>query len=197
MLNTTDSVGWVGRWSPGLGDPTVAGWVTVFAYAAAAWFCARAFRRSAYAARKVTGPNDGTRAWALLTVGMVALGVNKQLDLQTAFTEAGRSLAMQQGWYEGRRVVQALFVVVVGAFALALSGWLWLQARRGNTALRRALVGVVGLAAFVVIRAASFHHVDLLLGRALAGLRLNVVLELAGIAWVAFGAASQRRLARP
>ena len=31
------------RWSPGIGDPTVMGWLTVVAYLAAAWLCLRAF----------------------------------------------------------------------------------------------------------------------------------------------------------
>lgn len=193
MMNTDDSVGWVGRWSPGIGDPSVAGWVTVFAYAAAAYLCGRAYRRAAQA-RTQPGQGHERRAWVALTVGMVALGINKQLDLQTALTEAGRSLALQQGWYEGRRVVQAVFVLVVAIVAVALAAWLWLQARRGTPPLRRAFVGAVALGAFVVIRAASFHHVDLLLGRNFAGLRLNVLFELAGIAWVAFGAASKRAL---
>ena len=184
MMNNNDSAGWVGRWSPGIGDPTVAGWVTVIAYVAGAYLCGRAYRRSHQKPER--------RAWLLLAVGMLALGLNKQLDLQTALTEAGRSVAVQQGWYEGRRVVQAAFVLAVAAFALLVAAWLWLQARRGSVALRRAFIGAVALGAFVVIRAASFHHVDLLLGRSLLGLRLNVLLELGGIAWVAVGAATYK-----
>jgi hypothetical protein len=196
MMNTPQGAGWVGRWSPGIGDPSVAGWLTVAAYLAAACLCWRAYRSAAAAGRTPPFHTHTKRAWALLTLGMLALGLNKQLDLQTALTEAGRSLALQQGWYEGRRWVQGAFVLLVAAMALGIAVWLWLQARRGNKALRRAFAGAVVLGAFVVIRAASFHHVDLLLGHAFAGFRLNVLLELAGIAWVAFGAASQRPLKR-
>ncbi|MDX2021240.1 MAG: hypothetical protein SF187_13450 [Deltaproteobacteria bacterium] len=190
-----DSAGWVGGWTPGIGDPSVAGWVTVFAYAAAAYLCGRAYRRSKHA-RTPPAQHHVHRAWAALTFGMLALGINKQLDLQTALTEAGRALALQQGWFEGRRVVQAAFVLIVAIVALVMAAWLWLQTRHGTPPLRRAFVGAVALGAFVVIRAASFHHVDLLLGHAFVGLRLNVLLELAGIAWVAFGAASERALRR-
>src|SRR5882672_1117833 len=38
--------GWIGDWSPGIGDPTVMGWLTVAAYFAASWLCVRAFRRA-------------------------------------------------------------------------------------------------------------------------------------------------------
>jgi hypothetical protein len=47
---------------------------------------------------------------------------------------------------------------------------------------------MVFLLSFVAIRAASFHHVDILLSAHLAGLKLNWILELGGIAFVAFGA---------
>ena len=41
---------------------------------------------------------------------------------------------------------------------------------------------------FVVIRAASFHHVDAFLASRLGGLRWNWILELGGILIVAVGA---------
>src|SRR6476659_1098397 len=46
------------------------------------------------------------RAWLAISVLFLFLGVNKQLDLQTALTEAGRYLAHYKGWYEQRQVVQ-------------------------------------------------------------------------------------------
>jgi hypothetical protein len=44
------------------------------------------------------------------------------------------------------------------------------------------LLGTLFLLAFIVIRAASFHHVDVALRDASAGMRLNGLLELGGIA---------------
>jgi hypothetical protein len=41
---------------------------------------------------------------------------------------------------------------------------------------------------FVIIRAASFHHVDALLAARLGGMKWNWILELGGIAAVAAGA---------
>ncbi|MGV3773512.1 MAG: hypothetical protein ACO1QB_11460, partial [Verrucomicrobiales bacterium] len=51
-----------------------------------------------------------------------------------------------------------------------------------------ALAGALFLTAFVLIRAASFHHVDAALKADFAGMRLNWILELTGIVLVAFGA---------
>ncbi len=48
------------------------------------------------------------RAWRSIAIAFLALGVNKQLDLQTALTEVGRVLANSQGWYAQRQSVQVV-----------------------------------------------------------------------------------------
>jgi hypothetical protein len=52
---------------------------------------------------------------------LFALGINKQLDLQTALTELGRVLALSQGWYEQRQVVQFWFIAALAATCLLLA----------------------------------------------------------------------------
>src|SRR3954468_15751872 len=79
-----------GQWRPGIGDPTLLGWTTVVAYFAAALACGRT------AAAKGGRP---TPFWSLLSLLLVFLGFNKQLDLQSVLTEIGRRLAREQGWY--------------------------------------------------------------------------------------------------
>jgi len=56
-------------------------------------------------------------------------GINKQLDLQSAFTEVMRVVARDQGWYEARRQYQYAFIgavavlaAVVGAALIAAAG---------------------------------------------------------------------------
>ena len=70
------------HWSPGIGDPTVAGWLTVVLYlvtSVSCWMLAREL-----------GPAGlDRRAWRSISVLFLFLGINKQLDLQTALTEAG------------------------------------------------------------------------------------------------------------
>jgi len=180
--------GWIGRWSPGIGDPSFMGWLTVVAYFGTAWCCFSV-------ARRLRGRRKTEREawfWLSMAVLLAALGVNKQLDLQTALTEFGRLLAYRQGWYEDRRVFQRLFIVAVGAVAaVTVAVALW-RARTSNRAVQLAILGACFIVAFVVVRAASFHRVDRMLFRyAFGWLRLNWFLELGGMA-IVFVAARAR-----
>jgi len=184
--------GWIGAWSPGIGDPTVAGWITVVLYAWAAWRCHRVLRRSRLQ-RLVLSENERI-VWRLLLVGMLALGINKQLDLQSALTEAARMLSHEQGWYENRRQYQEAFIAaiaVVGMTALAAMAFLMWNA---PAATLWTCAGAAGLLVFVVIRASSFHHVDEALGWHLAGMRLNWILEMGSLGLIGWGARRRARV---
>lgn len=183
LVTVSDGSGWVGDWAPGIGDPTWIGWFTTLAYLVTAALCYRTLRLEARRADR-----RAAIVWFALALAMLALGINKQLDLQTLFTELGKSVARAQGWYEERRVVQAVFIGLVLAVSLAASAVMLRLAGGALRTARLSLVGMVLLLGFIVIRAASFHHVDWLLQSHRAGLRVNALLELAGIACVALGA---------
>lgn len=123
-----------------------------------------------------------------MTVGFAFLGVNKQLDLQTLFTAAIRCVSEANGWYAERRQFQELFIIaaVAGGSLLLLSVPLYL--RRTIRLVAPAVVGLVLVATFVVLRAASFNHEDELIGLTLPGAGKADVLELSGIALVALNA---------
>lgn len=176
MLQTLIAAGWIGSWSPRIGDPNAIGWLTVVLYLVAAGLChwlarAKPSRREA-------------RLWRVLAASFLALGINKQLDLQTALTELGRMMARSEGWYGNRRPVQAAFVACVAVLGLAAAAALWSLARRAPHATRQAVAGTALVITFVVIRAASFHYVDKLLGLRWIGIRVNWVLEMGGISIV-------------
>lgn len=174
------------HWRPGIGDPTVMGWLTVAAYglAAAACFIA-ASRDQAGDPREV---RIRRRMWLAIGLMMSFLCVNKQLDLQTLLTDIGRVLAARGGWYAQRRTVQRWFVVaIMGAGAAAIGYVVWkIRKVLGERVL--VPIGLCALVTFVVIRAASFHHVDVLLMSRIIGVRMNWILELGGIALVGLGA---------
>jgi hypothetical protein len=190
-----------GRWHPGIGDPSVIGWVTVVAYFLAAWLAFRALRehsRGPHVAPQTYGASEPpalrearalTRFWALVLVAMLLLGVNKQLDLQTWFTEVGRDLARRQQWYEARRPVQMAFIAGIALLGSAGTITLAVMMRHVLSRVVGALVGLGALVTFVIVRAASFHHVDALLGH--GRVRLNWVLELGGITLIAISAFRQ------
>ena len=64
------------------------------------------------------GLAGGSRGmWLLVTLLMALLCLNKQLDLQSLFTDIGRVISWKQGWYEERREFQKWFVLgVLGRF---------------------------------------------------------------------------------
>jgi hypothetical protein len=50
-------------------------------------------------------------------------GINKQPDLQTALTEAGRYPAHYQGWYDQRQVVQLAFIALIAVISLFVQSY--------------------------------------------------------------------------
>ena len=167
------------NWSPGIGDPSIMGWATVLLYLVAAvscWRVARGLRRAA------GSDSQEIVVWRCLTALLLALGINKQLDLQSALTEAGRVVAYAQGWYGQRRIFQAGFIAVIAVLGLAGVIMLFRRTRHAAGATRLAALGAVLLVSFVVIRAASFHHFDRFIGARFLGLKWNWILEIDGIA---------------
>lgn len=170
------------RWSLGTGDPGPMGWLTVLAYLSAAGYSL------SLSAKHDQGAVE-RMFWAVSGVGLLFLAVNKQLDLQSFLTAAGRCAAQLQDWYESRRMVQIQFIIVlIAVSAIGGVGALW--ALRGT--IRRtgvSLLGLVWITGFVLVRAAGFHDVDRLIGFQMMGLRLNWVFELGGIAVFILGCA--------
>lgn len=184
-------------WHAGIGDPTLLGWLTVIAYVGGALLCFRCYRLS-FAAALSSDRNPVARLertfWLATSMMLLALGVNKQLDLQGFITAFARTLAKEEGWYQWRRPAQYAFVILVAAIGgAAVIAMLW-ACRRAGGWVQLAEFGAIILGAFVVIRAASFHHVDEWLGTSIWLFNLNHVLELCGIGLIsaaAIGAASR------
>jgi hypothetical protein len=182
------------NWSPGIGDPTFMGWLTVVLYFLAAlgcWITARTLNSEGFAA----GGTKEVRAWRWIAVAFVALGINKQLDLQTALTEAGRALANFQGWYDQRQSVQVAFIVLITIICLTAAVVLVRWARQAPSATWSALIGSISVICYVLIRAASFLHIDRFIGAEILGLRWNWILEIGGISVVLAASYWRRRQA--
>ncbi|MEE4380748.1 MAG: hypothetical protein V2J02_02010 [Pseudomonadales bacterium] len=170
------------------------GWLTVVAYGGAAAAGARVAR---FARGGRIGPRPDLQFlfWTGVAILYGLLAVNKQLDLQSAFTAVGRCLALRDGWYEDRRLVQIGFIVglaCVAAAGVALAAYGFRAILAGN---RLAFLGLLLTTTFVLVRAVGFHHVDSLISARVLGLRMNWVLELSGIALVtaaAFGRCRER-----
>ena len=126
--------------------------------------------------------------WWLIALILLFLGINKQLDLQSWLTVTGKNLAIKEGWYESRRIIQGIFIVTLSIFILAFMITItWLMKNNRSNA-RWGLIGLSFLSSFVIIRGASFHHVDKLISFAPVGIRVNWILELGGILAIAISA---------
>lgn len=181
------------QWSPGLGDNHLMGWVTVVVYLVAAV-------ASGLAARRLVASDPQTRRerrfWIITAAVMLLLAANKQLDLQSFMTMLARCHAQLSGWYDVRRAVQEAFIYLVAAGGVIALGLMALLLRGILGRVWLALVGLGFVCVFVVIRAASFHHVDVLLGSSAAGIKLNWLLELPGPILVSAVALQRRKSAR-
>lgn len=169
------------RWTPGIGDPSLLGWFTVFAYLAAAAACAMAARRGG-------GDAGSLRLWNILAVVLLALGINKQLDLQSLLTQIARDLSHRFGWWEQRREIQVVFIFAIaagGGLAILL---LWRSVGMLQRNMRLAVGGLIFVFTYVVIRAASFHHVDVFIHSRLFGVKWNWIFELSGIFVILYAA---------
>ncbi|MGZ3390281.1 MAG: hypothetical protein ACXVCF_11885 [Isosphaeraceae bacterium] len=183
LLAATDTRG---DWHFGIGDPTPIGWFIAFAYLAATAACAIVWVAERKANRR--GQTASPLFWLVLTVSLLFLGINKQLDLQTLLNDVGRRMARSGGWYDRRRVYQVVFITTVATAGLiALGGFSWL-ARQHWKRNFVALLGTVFLYVFVLIRASSIHHVDVMLRWRFLGWTWNWILELGGIVVVGLGA---------
>lgn len=186
------------KWEPGIGDPTPIGWLTVCAYLAAAILCICCARKAAIPVRKYALDDEDSDIeftwrqrpdglhwlWFGLGFVLIILALNKQLDLQTWFTVTARNLAISGGWYRGRRTYQLVFIIAVASAMFVAVTMLAIAIRNYWDRVWLAIVGLGLLGTFIIIRAASFHHVDALLGLTLGGIRLNAFLELGGISCI-------------
>jgi len=170
-----------GRWQPGIGDPTVIGWLTVAAYFFAVVCCFIVWRLNVK-----KGIHD--LFWPALTLLLVFLGINKQLDLQTLLTQIARDFLKSQGEYAHRRPLQVAFIAGVALVCLITITVCFYFIRKNLDVIWPALLGIILLLGFVVIRAASFHHVDAFLAARIGGMKWNWIFELGGIALITTGA---------
>jgi hypothetical protein len=175
------------NWTPGIGDPTVGGWITVVLYFLAVISCGLVVR---------SGEANDRKIWAAISILFLGLGINKQLDLQSALTEFGRTLAFQFGWYGQRRLAQVVLVSSVAIVCVGAVTGLLIGARHSAPPTRLAILGTALVLGFVLIRAASFHHIDQFIGQTVLGFRWNWILEMGGICVVLLASEWGRRTSR-
>ncbi|TCM63279.1 hypothetical protein [Rhizobium sp. BK068] len=177
------------NWEPGIGDPTIGGWITVILYLLA---CASCWKTTGVVARQCWNERSDGYIWRAISVVFFFLGINKQLDLQSAMTELGRMVAFSGGWYEQRRAMQVDFIIGVAVMCAATVPVFLFWARKSPIQTWLALVGSTFVLGYVLIRAASFHHFDRFISSHFLGFKWNWILEMTGIAMVLLASESRR-----
>ncbi|NJM81640.1 MAG: hypothetical protein HC844_03365 [Tabrizicola sp.] len=144
-----------GRWQLSIGDPDVLGWSVFGLYILAGVLAVAALTRGAF-------PESHRRRdqtlWALIAALMIAVGLNKQLDLQSLANAVGHCLSQAQGWYEDRRVAQRDFILLLALLSCAGAALLiWMLKGRVRANLLP-LAGLAALVGFVLVRGMHLLH---------------------------------------
>jgi len=181
----------IGNWRPSFHDNFFMGWLITGSYLACAFVAAL------YATYlNQMEEKKAFQFWWSISAIMILLGVNKQLNLQTLLTEVGRQIANAQEWYDRRRVVQFMFISILSASFLASFIGLAIIFRDMLRRYALAFCGLLFLLTYIIIRAASFHHISELIQYDLEGMKMNGVLELAGIYFVMWAGLKEMVLSR-
>jgi uncharacterized membrane protein len=178
------------RWSPGIGDPTIGGWFTVILYFIAFVLCVRVglqhTKRKEWITRDVAG-------WCSLAALMLTLCINKQLDIQSFFTQVARDMLHEYGLFDVRRYYQIRVIagLMLITFAVAITILITtLRARNGWTHV--AGIGTAILLCYIISRAASFHKLDGILNVKFYGFNYNWLFEIPPIMMIAIAASRTR-----
>jgi len=169
------------NWIQRIGDPTLAGWLTAVLYLVVSLSCWKSGREAELGDGRHSNEHF---AWRCISILFLALGVNKQLNVITALTTFGRAVAHLQGWYERRQPLQVVVIGVLAVSCVLVVVMLLIWMRRAPIPTWLALIGTMLTVTFVLIRAVSYHDLDLFLFERIMGLRWNSVIEIGGISLV-------------
>ena len=163
-------------------DPTIGGgWLIVLIYFFVSLSCWRLARKLAL---KHASASNEHRVWQGIAALFFVLCVSKQLGLETALTDAGRNLALSEGWYKQRQDVQLAVIVLVIVSCIFAGTILLMRMRNAPRSTLFALVGATFVVAYLMVRAISFHPVDQFMGEQILGLHWSWLLQMGGIGMV-------------
>jgi hypothetical protein len=174
-----------GRWQPGIGDPSFMGWLITAAYLVAFLFCG-IYARQTYRISSIKSGRHDVFWWILAAI-MLLMGINKQLDFQCLLISIIKRTAQNRQWYPQRQILQVWFIAGVAIFGLILLIWLGWKFRRFWRQYGLALLGILLLITFIIIRAAPVHYVNKFIGRQPVVV-MNSVLEISGVVLIGISA---------
>ncbi len=121
--------------------------------------------------------------WLLTALVLISMGVGRVGSLGDAVAEIGREQARSSGWYERRRDIQAIAIIIISIgwfLGVLLAIWRFPPRRRRYLP---SVITITALAAFAGVRVISLHQVDTVLYRRdVVGIRIVSITELALLA---------------
>lgn len=184
------------EWQLAIADPTVMGWLIVALYGVAEYYCVLNYRRREKLIDQPRKRRLGVY-WFALSLGMLFMGFNRQLDLQSLIHEVTEELARDDGWLAlSRGLKLALLAGIMLSVVIALAWFIRLMKTLGDKVLISAL-GFSVLVAFVVMQAAGFYVEQMDLAEPMTPVGpAGRVFELTGIALIIGGARRSLRLTK-
>ena len=168
------------RWKLGVGDPSYEGWAICILYLLASvmsWFRCRSFRES---------DPDYSRLWIFISGGLLFLGINKQLDLQTIISDIGRWIATELSLMEQRHIFKIVFMLLL----LIIGLWFLFRFKAKIIKMfhkeKFTVLGLALLMAFIFLRATSFHILSDEVNEILNSFRFFLIFELMALMVIIF-----------
>ena len=176
-----------GGWRAGIVSLTTFGWLTLAIYLIAVFCCVRQVRIV-----KMRG--GGTKFWIFLAIFLLLLAINKQIDLQSWFMQVAKYTPIANGWYEYKEPIQIalISIAVLGILIVGVASRLYLLSSWRHYPL--AWLGAILLFAIILMRAASYPDVDILINRDVLGIKINVILELGAVILIILGALLNKKV---
>lgn len=141
-------------WLSKSGDTTMWSWIITVMYVLAIIL-------SFYLARTIKAENDRHFLWVWLSVFLLAMGLNKQLDVQILISMTGKYLAWNLNIYQYGRLLQKILAlgILLGTAAFAIL--IFQKTRSILHKEKLSLTGFAILILFTLIRVGSISHIGI------------------------------------
>jgi hypothetical protein len=149
----------VNTWHLQFNDNTPGGWLATLLYGVVIPLCWNAF-----AQRKAAEPGYAglsRRFWFSFSLAVTGLGINKQLDLQTLFSQVAHVMFIRVGMSEYLRFVEFIVGIMTIAVGAMVALYLCIIAEQAHSTERFVILAALALLAFSVFRFASFNHLPI------------------------------------
>jgi NADH:ubiquinone oxidoreductase subunit 3 (subunit A) len=133
-------------WSLGFGDPTLLGWATTAGYLISAVLAFVVMKKE----------EEGTKLfWLLLSMFILTIGLNKQLDLQSAFLAGARCIAKAQGWYGSHyNIKYSLFAILSILISISICFLFSFYKKNHQRGIGGATYGLIFVMIYIILRVA-------------------------------------------